>query len=103
MALAHFLAPYVVRLRPKLEPQLSSLAGGFAIAYVCLELIPTLGTEHDLVERRFYFTILVGFTFFFGLKVWVHHQRNSVNYEHANYGISFAANYVGSSPDRTRS
>lgn len=95
LALAHFLAPYVVRLRPKLEPQLSSLAGGFAVAYVCLELIPSLGTGHDFVGRRIYFTILVGFTFFFGLKVWIHRRRRkSVHYEHANYGVVFAANFL---------
>lgn len=94
LALAHFLAPYVVRLRPKLEPQLSSLAGGFAVAYVCLELIPSLGTEHDLVGRRIYFVILVGFTFFFGLKVWIHHRRKRIHDEHANYVIRLAANFL---------
>jgi hypothetical protein len=94
LALAHFLSPYVVKLRPKLEPQLSSLAGGFAIAYVCLELIPSLGTEHDLVGRRIYFVILVGFTFFFGLRVWIHHQRKRIHYERVAYGVRFAGNFL---------
>ena len=31
---------------------------------------------------------------FFGLRVWIHHQRKRIHYERVAYGVRFAANFL---------
>ncbi|MEC4894484.1 MAG: hypothetical protein SAL07_11780 [Oscillatoria sp. PMC 1051.18] len=74
-AIVHFVSPYAAKYRERFEPHFSSLAGGFAVAYIFLELLPSLEVSHDLVGERIYFLILLGFSVFYGIEFYMERYR----------------------------
>ena len=93
--LVHLLAPIVFRYRKRLEPHLSSVAGGFACSYIFLELLPAVSTEHLLLGDRIYLIILGGFGFFLGIEYTLHHSKKMKDWVHvhASSGIAIAMVY----------
>ena len=75
-SVVHFISPYVALYRKRLEPHLSSISGGFAVAYIFLELLPSVDTYHSVVGERIYFFILIGFAVFYGIEFGIErHQK----------------------------
>ena len=93
--LVHILAPIVFRHRRRLEPHLSSVAGGFACSYIFLELLPAVSTEHLLLGDRIYLIILGGFGFFLSIEYILHHSKKMQDWihVHASSGIAIAMVY----------
>lgn len=81
----HFLSPLVARHRERLEPHLSSLAGGFASAFVFLELLPSVDTYHEVVGPRIYGLILVGFAAFYGIECYAQRRHGEESVERTDY------------------
>jgi len=74
----HYFSHHAFKARKKLEPHLASISGGFAVAYVCLELFPELDAFHAYIGQRIYFFILFGFCLFYGMENFFikHAQKN---------------------------
>lgn len=91
MAALHLLAPRIRKLPGVPERTSSSFAGGIAVSYVFLHLLPELsagneeiaellgepGARSPLLGLEIFLVALVGFTVFYGLERWAdrHHPR----------------------------
>ena len=75
--LVHILSPYMASYRERVEPHFSSLCGGFAASFVFLELLPSIGDFHDVVGKRIYGFILIGFAAFYGLECYLERKRET--------------------------
>lgn len=91
----HIISPVIFQYRKHLEPHLSSIAGGFASAYIFLELLPAVSSEHELLGDRIYLIILIGFGIFFGIEYVLHHSKKLETWIHlhASSGIFIAFVY----------
>jgi zinc transporter ZupT len=71
-AAAHGLAPLAWKYRQRAQDAASSFAGGLAMAYVFLHLIPEIDAGSHLLGARIYILIMVGFSAYYGLEILVH-------------------------------
>lgn len=65
---AHLIAPRLFELRRRFEPRPASFAGGMAVAYIFLHLLPELDVGHEHIGDAIYSLTLVGFCAFYGLE-----------------------------------
>jgi len=87
----HLASPLALRIRDRSREKASSFAAGFAIGYVCLYLLPELDVGHELLGPRIYGVLLVGFSLFYGLEVWILRQQSDHEREAAgHYGVHMA-------------
>ena len=63
--LVHLLSLYVASYSGRVEPHFSSLCGGFAASFVFLELLPSIDDYHEVIGKRIYGFILIGFAAFY--------------------------------------
>ncbi len=93
LALLHLLSPFIRKIFSMSEIFMSSLGGGFVVAFIFLHLLPGLAeNQHALgavlaknydvtpfLDLLIYFVGLLGFLLFLGLQRWVdfHHAQNS--------------------------
>lgn len=101
LALLHLAAPKIRRLPLVPERNMGSFAGGLAVAYVFLHLLPELGEGNEaigealkdvvdptpLMELAIFLVALLGFTVFYGL------ERLANRYGDASSGKSIAGVY----------
>lgn len=69
LALAHSLAPWILKKRARVFYETESFAGGMAAAYVFLHLLPEIDVRHDFFGDRIYIAVLAGFALFYGSEV----------------------------------
>ncbi|MFK8114244.1 MAG: hypothetical protein AB8B91_18735 [Rubripirellula sp.] len=94
-SLVHVLSPYAAAYEHRLGAKFHSLCGGFAAAYIFLELIPSIGDYHEVIGNRIYGFILVGFVAFYGLESLLTRSQEGatdINTEYAT-SIGMAALY----------
>lgn len=75
--LVHVLSPYVASYRERVDPHFSSLCGGFAASFVFLELLPSIDDYHEVIGKRIYGFILIGFAAFYGLECYLERKRKT--------------------------
>ncbi len=68
LLLAHLWAPTLMRLRERVAPIAQSFAGGLAVAYVFVHLLPELELGHELLGQRIYVLVLAGFLLVYGIE-----------------------------------
>jgi zinc transporter ZupT len=76
-ASGHLLAPLAWRYRQHAHRLVTSFAGGLAMAYVCLHLIPEIDSASHVLGERVYFLIMAGFAAYYGLEILVHRRVSS--------------------------
>ena len=95
LAALHLLAPHIRKLPLVPEHVTTSFAGGIAVAYVFLHLLPELAAGHSelreifgeteapspLVELGIFLVALVGFCLFYGLERLAERERDSTERE----------------------
>ena len=75
--LVHLLSLYVASYSGRVEPHFSSLCGGFAASFVFLELLPSIDDYHEVIGKRIYGFILIGFAAFYGLECYLERKRKT--------------------------
>ena len=72
--MAHLLAPLAWHYRQQAREVISSFAGGLAMAYVFLHLIPEIDAASHLLGKRIFVLIMVGFSAYYGLEILIHRR-----------------------------
>jgi zinc transporter ZupT len=71
---AHGFAPLAFRVHGRFGRQSASFSGGIAVAYAFLHLLPELDGSNELLGRRVYGVVLLGFAFFYGVETAIQQQ-----------------------------
>ena len=93
-SLIHLLSPWLASYRERVEPGFTSLCGGFAAGFVFLELLPGIGNYHELIGKRIYGFILIGFAAFYGLECYLDRKRRSGFSSKTEYYIGMALAFI---------
>lgn len=80
IAACHFTSPYILKVLEKHRAAVASFAGGLAVSYVFLHLIPELEEGLGVVGSRIYFIALVGFVLFFGVELLITRYQSAAEH-----------------------
>ena len=77
LALVHVASPKARSLLAGRQDLVSSFAGGMAIAFVFLHLLPQLDRSHHIVGEAIYLIVLMGFLFFYTAEHTLNRKRET--------------------------
>lgn len=89
-AASHLLAPRAFGWRQQWRQIVTSFAGGLAMAYVCLHLIPEIDAASHVLGRRIYFLVMVGFAAYYGLEILFHRQLQREDARWSDHALNVA-------------
>lgn len=89
-AASHLVAPRAFGWRQQWRQVVTSFAGGLAMAYVCLHLIPEIDEASHLLGRRIYFLIMVGFAAYYGLEILFHRRLQREDARLSDHALNVA-------------
>ncbi len=96
ICIVHYFAPQIRPHLRKYEPYVNSFAGGMAVTYIFVHLLPEINEGHEVIGELIYLFILLGFVIYYGLerRLRLSQLKKEGNYEVSGFSLSLGGYWV---------